>query len=102
MMLIHVLFTAQEAMEKFNIEKVSLDWALFISCTDANDTIQDIAHHIKKTVRQRNTDNPNQKLTNTQFDERKGTTWHCIVGRNFGSFVTHGKMYRKAVRRLDR
>lgn len=26
----------------------------------------------------------------TQFDERKGPTWHCIVGRNFGSFVTHG------------
>lgn len=26
-----------------------------------------------------------------QFDERKGATWHCIVGRNFGSFVTHGK-----------
>lgn len=25
-----------------------------------------------------------------QFDDRKGPTWHCIVGRNFGSFVTHG------------
>ncbi|CAB4394070.1 unnamed protein product [Rhizophagus irregularis] len=20
---------------------------------------------------------------------RHGTTWHCIVGRNFGSYVTH-------------
>jgi hypothetical protein len=19
-----------------------------------------------------------------------GPTWHCVVGRNFGSFVTHG------------
>lgn len=27
---------------------------------------------------------------NLQFDSRKGATWHCIVGRNFGSFVTHG------------
>ncbi|RMZ78374.1 hypothetical protein DV738_g3948, partial [Chaetothyriales sp. CBS 135597] len=44
---------AQEAMEKFNIEK-------------------DIATHIKR-----------------EFDARKGATWHCIVGRNFGSFVTH-------------
>ncbi|KAK8203335.1 Dynein light chain [Zalaria obscura] len=51
---------AQEAMDKFNIEK-------------------DIAHHIKRT-----------------FDERKGATWHCIVGRNFGSFVTHGKPSRSA------
>jgi dynein light chain LC8-type len=33
---------------------------------------RDIAHHIKRA-----------------FDERKGPTWHCIVGRNFGSFVTH-------------
>lgn len=26
-----------------------------------------------------------------KFDSRKGATWHCIVGRNFGSFVTHGE-----------
>lgn len=24
-----------------------------------------------------------------EFDSRAGATWHCIVGRNFGSFVTH-------------
>ncbi|KAI1844791.1 hypothetical protein JX266_009019 [Neoarthrinium moseri] len=46
---------AQEAMQKFSIEK-------------------DIAQHIKRT-----------------FDDRKGPTWHCIVGRNFGSYVTHGE-----------
>lgn len=28
-----------------------------------------------------------------QFDSRKGATWHCVVGRNFGSFVTHGTTY---------
>ncbi|GAO15449.1 hypothetical protein UVI_02056910 [Ustilaginoidea virens] len=28
-------------------------------------------------------------LRGKQFDERKGPNWHCIVGRNFGSFVTH-------------
>jgi Dynein light chain type 1 len=32
------------------------------------------------------------RLTIAQFDSRKGATWHCIVGRNFGSFVTHGKV----------
>ncbi|CAG8693150.1 12490_t:CDS:2 [Dentiscutata erythropus] len=25
-----------------------------------------------------------------EFDKKYGTTWHCIVGRNFGSYVTHG------------
>ncbi|TKA33308.1 Dynein light chain, cytoplasmic [Salinomyces thailandicus] len=39
---------------------------------EAMDKFSEIAHHIKRT-----------------FDERKGATWHCIVGRNFGSFVTH-------------
>jgi dynein light chain LC8-type len=24
-----------------------------------------------------------------EFDARHGPTWHCIVGRNFGSYVTH-------------
>ncbi|KAI9883119.1 MAG: hypothetical protein M1823_005123 [Watsoniomyces obsoletus] len=33
---------------------------------------KDIAQYIKK-----------------EFDAKKGATWHCIVGRNFGSFVTH-------------
>uniref|UniRef100_A0AC35FF02 Dynein light chain n=1 Tax=Panagrolaimus sp. PS1159 TaxID=55785 RepID=A0AC35FF02_9BILA len=31
-----------------------------------------IAHHIKQT-----------------FDKRYNPTWHCIVGRSFGSFVSH-------------
>ena len=26
-----------------------------------------------------------------EFDKKYGSTWHCIVGRNFGSYVTHGK-----------
>ncbi|VDK39318.1 unnamed protein product [Taenia asiatica] len=33
---------------------------------------KDIAAHVKKT-----------------FDREYGPTWHCIVGRNFGSYVTH-------------
>nr|ABF46663.1 neuronal nitric oxide synthase protein inhibitor [Taenia solium] len=24
-----------------------------------------------------------------KFDSKYGPTWHCIVGRNFGSYVTH-------------
>lgn len=34
---------------------------------------KDIAAHIKK-----------------EFDKRYGPTWHVVVGRNFGSYVTHG------------
>ncbi|QSZ37631.1 hypothetical protein DSL72_008730 [Monilinia vaccinii-corymbosi] len=38
---------------------------------------KDIAQYVKKAVC-------------IIFDEKRGPTWHCIVGRNFGSFVTHG------------
>jgi dynein light chain LC8-type len=34
---------------------------------------KDIAAHIKK-----------------EFDRRHGPTWHVVVGKNFGSYVTHG------------
>lgn len=26
-----------------------------------------------------------------EFDRRHGPTWHVVVGKNFGSYVTHGK-----------
>jgi dynein light chain LC8-type len=62
---------AQEAMAKFSVEK-------------------DIAQYIKKTVCFTFcTSLLASLLTLLQFDERRGPSWHCIVGRNFGSFVTH-------------
>ncbi|KAA0193977.1 Cytoplasmic light-chain dynein [Fasciolopsis buskii] len=33
---------------------------------------KDIAAHIKK-----------------EFDRKYNPTWHCVVGKNFGSYVTH-------------
>lgn len=28
-------------------------------------------------------------LSLKEFDKKYNPTWHCIVGRNFGSYVTH-------------
>lgn len=28
-----------------------------------------------------------------EFDRRHGPTWHVVVGKNFGSYVTHGAHY---------
>ena len=39
---------------------------------DAYNTEKEVASFIKK-----------------EFDRKYGPTWHCFVGRNFGSFVTH-------------
>ncbi|KAL3315697.1 hypothetical protein Ciccas_005665 [Cichlidogyrus casuarinus] len=35
---------------------------------------KDIAGYIKET-----------------FDRELGPTWHCVIGKNFGSFITHDK-----------
>jgi dynein light chain LC8-type len=29
-----------------------------------------------------------------EFDRRHGPTWHVVVGKNFGSYVTHGMSFR--------
>ena len=29
-----------------------------------------------------------------EFDKRHGPTWHVVVGKNFGSYVTHGECPR--------
>jgi dynein light chain LC8-type len=35
-----------------------------------------------------------------EFDRRHGPTWHVVVGKNFGSYVTHGKRSLHPVSRL--
>ncbi|XP_058083621.1 uncharacterized protein LOC131231447 [Magnolia sinica] len=46
--------------------------ACAISAFEKHSVEKDIAENIKK-----------------EFDKKHGSTWHCIVGHNFGSFVTH-------------
>jgi len=58
---------ASQALEKYNIEKVHAASSALLHCC-----VQDIAAYIKK-----------------EFDKKYNPTWHCIVGRNFGSYVTH-------------
>ncbi len=59
-----------------------------------NDLVQDIAQYIKKEACPLSLLSQkclvSSEVDSEQFDSRKGATWHCIVGRNFGSFVTHG------------
>lgn len=31
-----------------------------------------------------------------EFDRKFGPTWHVVVGKNFGSYVTHGESARNA------
>ncbi|KAF5465454.1 hypothetical protein F2P56_015463 [Juglans regia] len=53
-----------------DMQKEAVDTA--IAAFEKHGVEKDVAEHIKK-----------------EFDKRHGSTWHCIVGRNFGSYVTH-------------
>ncbi|XP_022138359.1 dynein light chain 1, cytoplasmic-like [Momordica charantia] len=53
-----------------DVQKEAVDVA--IAAFEKHSVEKDVAEYIKK-----------------EFDKRHGPTWHCIVGRNFGSYVTH-------------
>ncbi|KAL1334837.1 hypothetical protein HN51_063789 [Arachis hypogaea] len=53
-----------------DLQREAVDIA--VSAFEKCNVEKDVAEHIKKV-----------------FDKRHGPTWHCIVGRNFGSYVTH-------------
>ncbi|MCL7035621.1 hypothetical protein MKW94_009657 [Papaver nudicaule] len=55
---------------KEDLQKEAIEFA--ISAFEKHNVEKDIAEYIKK-----------------EFDKKHGPTWHCIVGRNFGSYVTH-------------
>lgn len=43
-----------------------------IEAVKLHPAVRDVAHHIKK-----------------EMDSRCSPTWHCVVGQDFGSYVTH-------------
>ncbi|XAR48693.1 Dynein ATPase [Bertholletia excelsa] len=53
-----------------DMQKEAVDIA--IAAFEKHNVEKDVAEHIKK-----------------EFDRKHGPTWHCIVGKNFGSYVTH-------------
>ncbi|XP_010434906.1 PREDICTED: dynein light chain 1, cytoplasmic [Camelina sativa] len=55
---------------KEDMQKEAIEIA--VSAFEKYSVEKDIAENIKK-----------------EFDKKHGATWHCIVGRNFGSYVTH-------------
>ncbi|CAA7399891.1 unnamed protein product [Spirodela intermedia] len=55
---------------KEDMQKEAIDCA--VGAFEKHGVEKDIAEYIKK-----------------EFDKNHGSTWHCIVGRNFGSYVTH-------------
>ncbi|KAJ5893376.1 dynein light chain type 1 [Penicillium taxi] len=70
-----------ETKEKLEPQIKSVDMTEDMQQEAINLAIEAIGkHHVEKDIAQ---------YIKKEFDVRKGATWHCVVGRNFGSFVTH-------------
>jgi len=61
-----------------------------VKAVDMNEDMQQEAIEVaQEAMSQYNIEKDIAQYIKREFDKRKGATWHCIVGRNFGSFVTH-------------
>ncbi|KAI3689498.1 hypothetical protein L2E82_47458 [Cichorium intybus] len=63
-----VVIKSADMKEEMQNEAVNIAISAFENCS----VEKDVAEQIKK-----------------EFDKNHGPTWHCIVGKNFGSYVTH-------------
>jgi len=52
------------------MQQDAIDYAM--KALDNSDVYKDMAFHLKR-----------------EFDKKYNPTWHCIVGKNFGSYVSH-------------
>lgn len=64
-----------------------------IKTTDMPEDMQNSTVEISKLARDNHTiEREIAMYTKREMDKRHGPTWHVVVGRNFGSFVTHGTL----------
>lgn len=89
-------FSAIEAMDKYHVEKVRGSWLGYSWVWQTR--WPDLGYcpvHQERSQRSPFASKPFRRSRLLQFDSRKGATWHCVVGRNFGSFVTHGEFWTR-------
>ena len=62
------LVKSADISDELQAEAIEVAQAALAKCS----TEREMAAHVKQA-----------------FDEAHGSTWHCVVGKSFGSFVTH-------------
>ena len=61
-----------------------------VKSADMNDEMQRDAIDIAAAAREHHTiERDIAAYIKKEFDKKYSPTWHCIVGRNFGSYITH-------------
>nr|AAW25483.1 unknown [Schistosoma japonicum] len=63
-----------------------------IKSTDMSESMQSIAVHCCAAACERFKEERDiAKYIKNEFDKRYGGTWQCVLGKNFGCYVTHKK-----------
>lgn len=55
----------------------------------SDDMQQDAVGYAMQAMEKYNIEKDIAASVKKEFDKKYNPTWHCIVGRNFGSYVTH-------------
>lgn len=72
---------AMQAMEKYNIEKDIAAYVKKVCCFKNDELCKSVPCILSGWWL--------MFFALQEFDKKYNPTWHCIVGRNFGSYVTH-------------
>jgi dynein light chain LC8-type len=63
--------------------------AVIKSADMTEDMQQDVVDCASQALEKYNIEKDIAAFIKKEFDKKYNPTWHCIVGRNFGSYVTH-------------
>ncbi|WBW74848.1 dynein light chain Dlc2 [Schizosaccharomyces osmophilus] len=75
-----------------SIERLKSDAKLMvvIKAVDMEEEMQqDAVHTAVQAMEKFTVEKDIAAFVKREFDKKYSPTWHCIVGRNFGSYVTH-------------
>ncbi|ERL95022.1 hypothetical protein D910_12292 [Dendroctonus ponderosae] len=71
------------------VEKMTDRKAVIKNADMSEDMQQDAVDCATQAIEKYNIEKDIAAYIKKEFDKKYNPTWHCIVGRNFGSYVTH-------------
>eukprot|EP01016_Furgasonia_blochmanni_P047932 TRINITY_DN7094_c0_g1_i2.p4 TRINITY_DN7094_c0_g1~~TRINITY_DN7094_c0_g1_i2.p4 ORF type:complete len:101 (+),score=26.90 TRINITY_DN7094_c0_g1_i2:300-602(+) len=73
-----------------NTSAIKADTIPVVKLTDMPEEIQrEVQDVALLAIKKCNTEKEIATFIREEFDQRYNKTWHCVVGRNFGGYVTH-------------
>ncbi|KHJ95652.1 dynein light chain type 1 [Oesophagostomum dentatum] len=94
----HAITIAQSGIGQFQLEKrpkaiaekCAPSKTVIIKNTDMSEEMQEYAITIAQSgIGQFQLEKDIAAYIKMEFDKMHGPSWHCVVGKNFGSYVTH-------------